>query len=66
MIAVNNFSFLFADGREKARQEVHASLREACCTGDTAAVRQLVASLGSDAELIINMAPSGANTLLFT
>ncbi|XP_044740580.1 leucine-rich repeat serine/threonine-protein kinase 1 isoform X2 [Chrysoperla carnea] len=55
-----------ADGREKARQEVHASLREACCTGDVAAVRQLVASLGTDAELIINMAPSGANTLLFT
>lgn len=45
---------------------MHAAIRDACTRGDSNAVQQLVGSLAKDAELIINMAPSGANTLLFT
>ncbi|KAK9885098.1 hypothetical protein WA026_009320 [Henosepilachna vigintioctopunctata] len=53
------------DAKEKSRQNSHASLRIACSQGDLNAVKQLVSTLGTDAELIVNMAPSGANTLLF-
>ncbi|XP_031347203.1 leucine-rich repeat serine/threonine-protein kinase 1-like isoform X2 [Photinus pyralis] len=54
-----------ADAREKARLDIHAALRDAVIQGDSSSVQQLVTSLAKDAELIINMAPSGANTLLF-
>ncbi|GJQ77064.1 hypothetical protein Trydic_g23635 [Trypoxylus dichotomus] len=55
-----------ADAREKAKLDIHAALRDSCGQGDVSSVQQLVASLSKDAELIVNMAPSGANTLLFT
>lgn len=58
--------FSFADEREKARLNIHAALHDACINGDVISFQQLVTSLSKDAELIVNMAPSGANTLLFT
>ncbi|XP_045460940.1 leucine-rich repeat serine/threonine-protein kinase 1 [Harmonia axyridis] len=54
-----------ADAREKNRQSSHSALRVACTQGDVTSVKQIISSLSKDAELIINMAPSGANTLLF-
>ncbi|KAF5301002.1 hypothetical protein FQR65_LT08985 [Abscondita terminalis] len=54
-----------ADAKEKAKLDIHAALRDACINGDANSVQQLVSSLSKDAELIVNMAPSGANTLLF-
>ncbi|XP_049820088.1 leucine-rich repeat serine/threonine-protein kinase 1 isoform X2 [Aethina tumida] len=55
-----------ANEKEKARLDIHAAIRDACSQGDTNSVQQLISSLSDDAELIVNMAPSGANTLLFT
>ncbi|XP_063218267.1 leucine-rich repeat serine/threonine-protein kinase 1 isoform X2 [Bacillus rossius redtenbacheri] len=54
-----------ADAKETLRQSAHASLRDACQLGDAELVQALVARLGPEAELIVNMAPSGSNTLLF-
>lgn len=49
------------------KQESHAALREACgIHEDVGAVRKILASLPSgDVELVVNMAPGGANTILF-
>ncbi|KAJ8980099.1 hypothetical protein NQ317_008560 [Molorchus minor] len=55
-----------ANAKEKARLDIHAAIRDACVQGDISSVQQLLQSLQEDAELIVNMAPSGANTLLFT
>ncbi|KAJ8942684.1 hypothetical protein NQ314_010008 [Rhamnusium bicolor] len=55
-----------SDAKEKARLDIHAAIRDACTQGDVHSVQQLLQSLQKDAELIVNMAPSGANTLLFT
>ncbi|XP_018323262.1 leucine-rich repeat serine/threonine-protein kinase 1 isoform X2 [Agrilus planipennis] len=55
-----------ADSREKARLDIHAALRDAVSSGNHDLVQQLLGSLPKYAEIIINMAPSGANTLLFT
>ncbi|KAI4458153.1 ankyrin repeat and protein kinase domain-containing protein [Holotrichia oblita] len=55
-----------ADAREKAKLDIHAALRDFSGQADVNSVQQLVASLSKDAEIIVNMAPSGANTLLFT
>nr|CAH7742533.1 unnamed protein product [Callosobruchus chinensis] len=55
-----------ADAKEKARLDIHTAIRDACTQGDVNSVRKLLLSIRKDAELIINMAPSGANTLLFT
>lgn len=65
---IKNDDLFFTDAREKARQERHAALREACCINeDAASTRRILSSLSSgDAELVVNMAPGGANTLLFT
>ncbi|CAB3385193.1 Hypothetical predicted protein [Cloeon dipterum] len=54
------------DEKEQKKHEHHSALREACSRGDTDAVRRIVESIGEEAELVINMAPSGSNTLLFT
>ncbi|KAF4523571.1 hypothetical protein B566_EDAN014882, partial [Ephemera danica] len=54
------------DEKERTRQEQHRALREACSRGDASLVRELVRQLANEAELVINMAPSGSNTLLFT
>ncbi|CAH1999500.1 unnamed protein product [Acanthoscelides obtectus] len=55
-----------ADSKEKTRLDIHSSIRDACSHGDVRSVQQLLLSLRDDAELIVNMSPSGANTLLFT
>ncbi|XP_076250430.1 leucine-rich repeat kinase isoform X2 [Rhynchophorus ferrugineus] len=57
---------LAADEKEKARLDVHSLIGLECSQGDAASVQQLLSSLQKDAELIVNMAPSGANTLLFS
>ncbi|CAH1175605.1 unnamed protein product [Phaedon cochleariae] len=54
------------DAKEKARLDIHGAIRDACTRGDVNSVQQILVSLQKDAELIVNMAPSGANTLLFT
>jgi ankyrin repeat protein len=52
--------------KEKARLETHAALRVACMQGDCAVARTIVQELqGPELEYTVNMAPSGANTLLF-
>ncbi|XP_046393381.1 leucine-rich repeat serine/threonine-protein kinase 1 [Ischnura elegans] len=56
-----------ADEKERRRQESHAALRNACAQGEPPSViRGMVQALGEEAELIVNMAPNGSNTLLFT
>ncbi|KAJ8679026.1 hypothetical protein QAD02_014813 [Eretmocerus hayati] len=55
-----------AERYEKQRATTHASLRIACMQGDSAAARAIIqGQTQSDLELIVNMAPNGANTLLF-
>lgn len=50
---------------EQIRLERHACLREACSQGDVTKCKQMIESLQGDSECVINMAPNGANTLLF-
>lgn len=57
---------LFTDSRELARHSAHAALRDACTSGDVAVVKCLIAQVGPEAELVVNMAPNGSNTLLYT
>ncbi|KAK7861679.1 hypothetical protein R5R35_005355 [Gryllus longicercus] len=54
-----------ADAKESARQSSHHALRDTCANGDAALVRALLQQLGPEAALVVNMAPSGSNTLLF-
>uniref|UniRef100_A0A1S4G9X9 non-specific serine/threonine protein kinase n=1 Tax=Anopheles gambiae TaxID=7165 RepID=A0A1S4G9X9_ANOGA len=54
-----------ADTREQIRSQKHRALREAVTATDETAVQLLLESIGSDREIIVNMAPGGANTLLF-
>ncbi|XP_037707527.1 leucine-rich repeat serine/threonine-protein kinase 1 isoform X1 [Drosophila subpulchrella] len=53
------------DAREEVRQIKHGELRTAVSAGDERTVRVLLAALGTERQIIVNMAPSGANTLLF-
>lgn len=43
----------------------HNELRDVVSTGDITKVKVLLDALGPEKEIIVNMAPSGANTLLF-
>lgn len=54
-----------AEKYELAKQATHASLRAACIQGDIVAARNILQDLSNDLECVINMAPNGANTLLF-
>ncbi|KOX77506.1 Leucine-rich repeat serine/threonine-protein kinase 1 [Melipona quadrifasciata] len=54
-----------AEKYELAKLAVHASLRAICIQGDIVAAKNLIQGHTSDLECIINMAPNGANTLLF-
>lgn len=54
-----------ADAKESVRRGAHAQVRDAVVAGDLAQVRSLLAEQGPDAELVVNMAPNGSNTLLF-
>ncbi|XP_063611108.1 leucine-rich repeat serine/threonine-protein kinase 1-like [Penaeus indicus] len=51
--------------RELARQELHSALRESCSRGDVSRAKAILRDLGAEAEIIINSAPNGSNTLLF-
>ncbi|XP_068156290.1 LOW QUALITY PROTEIN: leucine-rich repeat serine/threonine-protein kinase 1 [Drosophila tropicalis] len=53
------------DAREEVRQIKHGELRGAVTAGDERTVRVLLSALGSERQIIVNMAPAGANTLLF-
>jgi hypothetical protein len=56
---------VFTDAKEIAQQKCHVALRDACTAGDISILKSLLQQLGSGAELVVNMAPSGSNTLLF-
>lgn len=56
---------LYAEKHELERLATHASLRAACLQGDTVAARNIIHNLSNDLESVVNMAPNGANTLLF-
>ncbi|XP_037942769.1 leucine-rich repeat serine/threonine-protein kinase 1 isoform X2 [Teleopsis dalmanni] len=53
------------DAREQVRVIKHRELRQAVTTGDERIVRVLLEALGSERQIIVNMALAGANTLLF-
>lgn len=57
--------FLIVDAREQIRSIKHRDLREAVTAGEENNVRILLDALGTEKEVIVNMAPAGANTLLF-
>ncbi|XP_021920937.1 leucine-rich repeat serine/threonine-protein kinase 1 isoform X3 [Zootermopsis nevadensis] len=54
-----------ADAKETSQQKFHAALRDACAAGEVSVLKSLLQQLGSEAQLVVNMAPSGSNTLLF-
>ncbi|XP_055923849.1 leucine-rich repeat serine/threonine-protein kinase 1 isoform X2 [Eupeodes corollae] len=53
------------DAREQVRLIKHKELRHAVVSGDERTVRVLLEALGNERQIIVNMAPAGANTLLF-
>lgn len=56
---------IFTDEHEKNCADNHAKLRDTLTSG--ASVKELLEEWGpKKADLIVNMAPAGANTLLFT
>lgn len=56
---------LLSDTREQIRSQKHKNLREAVSSSDDTLVQLLLDSIGPEREIIVNMAPGGANTLLF-
>ncbi|XP_062537326.1 leucine-rich repeat serine/threonine-protein kinase 1 isoform X2 [Armigeres subalbatus] len=54
-----------ADTREQIRSQKHKNLREAVTSSDDTLVQLLLDNIGPEREIIVNMAPGGANTLLF-
>lgn len=60
-----NFFSIFADAREQVRMIKHRELRHAVTSGDDRTVRVLLEALGSERQIITNMAPAGTHTLLF-
>ncbi|XP_017968519.1 leucine-rich repeat serine/threonine-protein kinase 1 isoform X2 [Drosophila navojoa] len=53
------------DAREEVRQIKHGELRAAVSAGDERTVRVLLEALGRERQIIVNVAPAGANTLLY-
>ncbi|XP_067619795.1 leucine-rich repeat serine/threonine-protein kinase 1 isoform X3 [Eurosta solidaginis] len=53
------------DAREQVRMIKHRELRQAVVSSDERTVRVLLEALGSERQVIANMAPAGANSLLF-
>ncbi|KAK2577873.1 hypothetical protein KPH14_012597 [Odynerus spinipes] len=60
-----NLLKLAAERYELEKHASHALLRAACIQGDIVAAKNVIQSLSTDLDSIINMAPNGANTLLF-
>ena len=56
---------LLTESREQIRNQKHLSLREAVSSNDETLTLLLLENIGPERELIVNLAPSGANTLLF-
>ncbi|GBP27196.1 hypothetical protein EVAR_15969_1 [Eumeta japonica] len=56
---------LSSDALERQRLQHHAELRDAVGRGDIQAVKANLLASGDDAELVVNLAPGGANTLLY-
>lgn len=59
-----NFS-IFVDAREQVRMIKHRELRHAVINGDERTVCVLLEALGNERQVVTNMAPAGANTLLY-
>lgn len=57
---------LIPDAREEVRSLKYKELREAVLLCDESEVRIILGALGSEQEVIVNMAPAGANTLIFS
>lgn len=57
--------FFFADAFEEIRNLKYRELREAVVSNDEQEVRIILEALGNEREVIVNMAPGGANTLIF-
>uniref|UniRef100_A0A1B6DQ53 non-specific serine/threonine protein kinase n=1 Tax=Clastoptera arizonana TaxID=38151 RepID=A0A1B6DQ53_9HEMI len=55
-----------ADSRELNRHNAHLALRDALSTGELPLIKTIISQLGNEAELVVNMAPNGCNTLLYT
>ncbi|KAG6439379.1 hypothetical protein O3G_MSEX000722 [Manduca sexta] len=53
------------DALERERLSQHAQLRDMVVRGEWAALKARLAALGSEAGLIANLTPGGANTLLY-
>ncbi|CRK89702.1 CLUMA_CG003464, isoform A [Clunio marinus] len=53
------------DSREQVRLMKHNELREAVNGNEETRTRVLLDAIGAEREIIVNMAPSGQNTLLF-
>ncbi|XP_043263337.1 leucine-rich repeat serine/threonine-protein kinase 1 [Colletes gigas] len=60
-----NLLKLGAEKYELANLATHASLRATCIQGDAVAAKNIIQSVSSKLDYIINVAPNGANTLLF-
>lgn len=65
LLGLDRKTFCFLDAREQVRLLKHNELREAVSNNDLTRVRVLLDALGPEREIIVNMAPAGANTLLF-
>ncbi|CAG4936611.1 unnamed protein product [Parnassius apollo] len=53
------------DALERERLNQHTQLRELVTRGDVTALKTMLAALGSNAGVVTNMTPGGANTLLY-
>lgn len=63
---INLLSAAPTDAREEVRSLKYRELREAVLLCDESEVRIILSALGSEQEVIVNMAPAGANTLIFS
>lgn len=59
------FLLSILDSREQVRLLKHNELREAVNGNEETTVRVLLDAIGAEREIIVNMTPSGQNTLLF-
>ncbi|RVE40005.1 hypothetical protein evm_015345 [Chilo suppressalis] len=54
------------DALERERLTQHGRLRELVSRGDVVQLKAALAALGSNADLVVNLTPGAANTLLYT
>ncbi|RVE46090.1 hypothetical protein evm_009254 [Chilo suppressalis] len=58
--------FSVPDALERERLTQHGRLRELVSRGDVVQLKAALAALGSNADLVVNLTPGAANTLLYT